>query len=121
MVQREVERERKFSAPAGFDPDLTGLIEVVSTATYELDAQYHDTLSCTLADNVCTMGGLRPASGGGYTIVEGDGLPYIHIIGHETRVDWSTLVSRLKAATTGHLCHQTFSASSASRASTHAR
>ena len=72
------------------------LLRLFSTFPYKRIA-----LSCTLADNVCTMGGLRPASGGGYTIVEGDGLPYIHIIGHETRVDWSTLVSRLKAATTG--------------------
>ncbi len=58
-------------------------------------------LSCTLANDVCTMGGIKPAEGGGYSIVEGDGLPYIHIIGHQTRVDWPTLLSRLQAATTG--------------------
>lgn len=58
-------------------------------------------LSCKLSGNVCTMGGIGPADGGGYTIVEGDGLPYIHIIGHQSRVDWPTLVSRLQAATTG--------------------
>lgn len=58
-------------------------------------------LSCTLANDVCEMGGLGPADGGGYDIVEGDGLPYIHIIGHQTQVDWSTLLARLQAATTG--------------------
>ncbi len=58
-------------------------------------------LSCTLANDVCIMGGIAPADGGGYTLVEGDGLPYIHIIGHQTRVDWATLVSRLQAATAG--------------------
>ncbi len=58
-------------------------------------------LSCTLAGDVCTMGGVAPADGGGYTIVEGGGLPYIKVIGHQTRVDWPTLLSRLKAATSG--------------------
>lgn len=58
-------------------------------------------LSCTLAGNVCTMGGVAPAEGGGYMIVEGSGLPYIKVIGHQTRVDWPTLLSRLRAATSG--------------------
>ena len=58
-------------------------------------------LSCTLVNDVCIMGGIAPADGGGYTLVEGDGLPYIHIIGHQTRVDWATLVSRVQAATAG--------------------
>ena len=58
-------------------------------------------LSCTLVGNVCTMGGIAPAEGGGYTIVEGSGLPYIKVIGHQTRVDWPTLLARLQAATSG--------------------
>lgn len=57
-------------------------------------------LSCTLQADVCRMGGL---DGGpdGYTIVEGSGLPHLEVIGHQTRVDWPTLVRRLKAAVEG--------------------
>ena len=72
------------------------LLRVFSSFSYS-----HIGLSCTLANDVCTMGGVGPADGGGYTIVAGSGLPYIHIIGHQRQVDWDTLVSRLKAATAG--------------------
>ena len=60
-------------------------------------------LSCRLDNNVCTMGGLGPAGGGagGYTIVEGSGLPRITVVGHQRRVDWPVLVARLQAATSG--------------------
>jgi len=57
-------------------------------------------LSCRLADNVCEMAGLD-SSRGGYTIVEGSGLPRITVVGHQRRVDWPVLVARLKAATAG--------------------
>ncbi|HHU39523.1 MAG TPA: CYTH and CHAD domain-containing protein [Propionibacterium sp.] len=50
MPERSLELERKFSAPAGFVPDLAGLVEIASVATHELDAAYHDTLVCALAD-----------------------------------------------------------------------
>lgn len=59
-------------------------------------------LSCTLANDVCTMGGLDGGSGG-YTIVEGAGLPRVTVIGHQRRVDWPVLVARLKAATEGQV------------------
>ncbi|TAN07935.1 MAG: hypothetical protein EPN36_00865 [Rhodanobacteraceae bacterium] len=62
-------------------------------------------LSCTLAHGVCSMGGINPdpdPDAGGYTIVEGSGLPRITVIGHERSVDWATLVSRLKAVTEGN-------------------
>ncbi|MGH8145711.1 MAG: hypothetical protein ACREPY_05215 [Rhodanobacteraceae bacterium] len=61
-------------------------------------------LSCTLAQGVCTMAGIQPdpdSDNSGYTIVEGSGLPHITVIGHERKVDWATLVSRLKSATQG--------------------
>ncbi|MBS0383163.1 MAG: hypothetical protein JSR56_12100 [Proteobacteria bacterium] len=61
-------------------------------------------LSCVLADGVCAMGGINPdpdPDSGGYTIVEGSGLPRITVIGHQHAVDWATLVNRLKAATEG--------------------
>jgi hypothetical protein len=57
-------------------------------------------LSCRLADNVCTMGGLDSANGG-YTIVRGSGLPHLTVVGHQRRVDWPVLVARLKAAIGG--------------------
>lgn len=62
-------------------------------------------LSCTLANGVCTMGGITPdpdADDNGYTIVEGSGLPRITVIGHQREVDWATLVGRLKSATEGN-------------------
>lgn len=61
-------------------------------------------LSCKLANGVCTMGGIvpDPDSGPGYTIVEGSGLPRITVIGHQRKVDWATLVSRLKSVAEGN-------------------
>lgn len=57
-------------------------------------------LSCTLKGSVCQMGGLD-SSDGGYTIVEGNGLPRLQVIGHQTQVDWPTLVRRLEATAHG--------------------
>lgn len=57
-------------------------------------------ISCKLKDNICTMDGIGSA-GDGYTIVAGGGLPRIQVVGFRRRVDWPTLVSRLKAATEG--------------------
>jgi hypothetical protein len=57
-------------------------------------------LGCRLRDNVCDMAGVGSA-GDGYTIVEGSGLPRIQVVGFRRRVDWPTLVDRLKAATEG--------------------
>jgi hypothetical protein len=58
-------------------------------------------LNCTLHGAVCEMGGLENEDGG-YTIVEGSGLPHLEVIGHQTRVDWPTLVRRLREAVNGH-------------------
>ena len=55
---------------------------------------------CRLRDNVCFMDGLGSA-GDGYIIVQGSGLPQINVVGFRKRVDWPTLVDRLKAATQG--------------------
>ncbi len=60
-------------------------------------------LSCVLSNNVCTMGGIEPSTGTGYTIVQGSGLPQVSVIGHQRRVDWPVLVSRLTAATQGQM------------------
>lgn len=57
-------------------------------------------LGCQLRDNVCRMDGVDSA-GDGYTIVQGAGLPRIQVVGFRRRVDWPTLVARLKAATEG--------------------
>ena len=62
-------------------------------------------LSCKLVDGVCGMAGITPdpdPDEPGYTIVEGSGLPHITVIGHEHKVDWATLVSRLKSVTQGN-------------------
>jgi hypothetical protein len=52
-------------------------------------------LSCRLANDVCIMGGVVPAPGGGYYIVKGKGLPRIDVIGSQFRVAWTTLVRQL--------------------------
>jgi len=57
-------------------------------------------LNCTLQGAVCKMSGLNSDSGG-YTIVEGSGLPHLQVIGHQTQVDWPTLVTRLTDAIHG--------------------
>ena len=54
-------------------------------------------LNCRLQGSLCHMSGLEPTTDG-YTIVEGSGLPHLEVIGHESDVDWPTLVRRLKAA-----------------------
>jgi len=57
-------------------------------------------LGCRLENAVCHMRGLD-ADGARYTLVEGRGLPRIQIVGHQSEVDWSVLVERLKAAASG--------------------
>ncbi|WP_266167936.1 hypothetical protein [Dyella subtropica] len=57
-------------------------------------------LNCVLQGTVCRMGGLD-GDADGYTIVEGSGLPRLQVVGHQTQVDWPTLVRRLKAASEG--------------------
>ncbi len=54
-------------------------------------------LNCTLQGSVCEMSGLKPVDDG-YLIVDGRGLPHLTVIGHQHRVSWPVLVSRLKAA-----------------------
>lgn len=57
-------------------------------------------LNCRLQGSLCQMSGLG-AGGNGYTILEGSGLPHLSVIGHQTRVDWPTLVARLRTAIGG--------------------
>lgn len=63
-------------------------------------------ISCRLANEVCEMGGLQPSDSGrsqagGFTIVEGAGLPRLTVVGFNRRVDWPTLVERLTAVSRG--------------------
>ena len=53
-------------------------------------------LSCRLANDVCTMGGVLEKDGG-YYIVKGAGLPRINVIGSQKRVAWTRLVHQLGA------------------------
>jgi hypothetical protein len=65
-------------------------------------------ISCRLANEVCTMGGLTggDTSGsetGGFTIVQGSGIPHLTVVGFNRRVDWPTLVERLTAVSKGDI------------------
>jgi len=51
-------------------------------------------IGCRLRNEICTMSGLHSA-GGGFTIVEGSGLPRLDVVGFNREVDWPTLVERL--------------------------
>jgi hypothetical protein len=55
-------------------------------------------LHASLQNGVCTLGGLD-GNDTGYSIVEGSGLPFVHVTGTQTRIDWPVLVHRLKTAT----------------------
>ncbi|WP_108472972.1 hypothetical protein [Rhodanobacter thiooxydans] len=57
-------------------------------------------LNCTLQGTLCRMSGLETTDDG-YTIVEGSGLPRLQVVGHQTQVDWPTLVRRLQEAIHG--------------------
>lgn len=52
-------------------------------------------LGCRLKNNICTMRGVMPAKQG-YYIVKGGGLPRIDVMGYNSRVNWQTLLNRLK-------------------------
>jgi hypothetical protein len=54
-------------------------------------------LSCRLANDVCTMGGVEPSSNG-YYIIKGAGLPRIDVVSSQRQVAWTRLVRQLVAA-----------------------
>ncbi|HEY0230622.1 MAG TPA: hypothetical protein VGC55_05175 [Dokdonella sp.] len=66
-------------------------------------------IRCRLIDEVCLMSGIDPlptqaanvADADGYTIVDGSGVPRIRIVGHRRRVDWPTVVRRLRESMQG--------------------
>jgi hypothetical protein len=65
-------------------------------------------ISCRLANEVCAMGGLGGANtsgseSGGFTIVEGAGIPHLTVVGFNRMVDWPTLVERLSAVSKGEV------------------
>lgn len=57
-------------------------------------------LDVSLQNGVCALSGLDGDTSG-YSIVEGTGLPYVHVTGTQARIDWPLLLHRLKVATQG--------------------
>jgi hypothetical protein len=57
-------------------------------------------LDISLQNGVCSLSGLD-GDASGYSIVEGSGLPYLHVTGTQNRIDWPLLLKRLKTATQG--------------------
>jgi len=65
-------------------------------------------IRCQLNNEACQMGGLEDShtprsDSSGFTIVEGAGLPRLTVVGFNRRVDWPTLVERLKAIGKGEV------------------
>ncbi len=63
-------------------------------------------IGCRLANEVCRMSGIEGDTGGGsdsggFTIVEGAGLPRLDVVGYNRNVDWPTLVERIAAVGKG--------------------
>ncbi len=56
-------------------------------------------LSCTLQNGVCEMGGAGPAEQGFYIVRGGGFPPRIDVLGYNKKVDWNTLLERLKTVT----------------------
>ncbi len=52
-------------------------------------------VSCRLENGVCEMDGVEAAAQGSY-LVKGSGLPRIDIVGYNHRVDWASLIGKLK-------------------------
>lgn len=57
-------------------------------------------INASLQNGICTLGGLE-GDASSYTIVEGSGLPYLHVVGDQGKVDWAVFLHRLKAASQG--------------------
>jgi len=57
-------------------------------------------LDVSLRNGLCTLRGLD-GDASGYSIVEGTGLPYLHVTGTQNRIEWPVLIRRLKTATQG--------------------
>ena len=67
-------------------------------------------LRCRLTKEVCLMGGIDPlpdmptapdSAADRYTIIEGSGVPRLDVVGHRRRVDWPTLVRRVRESMQG--------------------
>jgi len=59
-------------------------------------------IGCYLHQGVCQMTGASAAREG-YYLIKGGGIPSIDIIGFNTRVNWTTLVNRLKRITANNM------------------
>jgi hypothetical protein len=57
-------------------------------------------INANLENGICTLSGLE-GDANSYTIVEGNGLPSLHVVGEQGRIEWPVFLHRLKAATQG--------------------
>ncbi|MFN3310703.1 MAG: hypothetical protein ACK40R_03230 [Thermomonas sp.] len=97
---------RRISQRAVQDISRVGGASLVQSLQGQLIALFQDFgyrrigIGCRLANQVCAMSGLR-SEGNAFTIVEGQGLPRLDVVGHHPAVDWPTRVERLLAAGKG--------------------
>jgi len=73
----------------------SAMMRLFKTASYKRMG-----LNVALQNGVCRLSGLD-GEASGYSIVEGSGLPYMHVTGTQNRIEWPLLVKRLKTATQG--------------------
>ncbi len=76
----------------------TGLISRTFLRVFEDFGYDRLGLGLKLSGQVCRLRGITPAPNG-YYIVTGGGLPRIDVIGYNRRIDWQTLLARLKRIT----------------------
>lgn len=97
---------RRISQRAVQDIGSVGGASFVQTLQGKLIALFQDFgyrrigIGCRLENQICAMSGLH-SEGNAFTIVEGQGLPRLDVVGHNRAVDWPTLVERLMAAGKG--------------------
>ncbi|GGA17363.1 DUF748 domain-containing protein [Dyella nitratireducens] len=73
----------------------SAMMRLFKTASYKRMG-----INVALQSGICTLSGLD-GEASGYSIVEGSGLPYLHVTGTQNRIEWPLLIRRLKTATQG--------------------
>lgn len=89
---------------------LSGNLQTMALKVFDTFGYRRFGLRCRLTKEVCLMGGIDPlpdapaapdSAADRYTIIEGSGVPRLDVVGHRRRVDWPTLVRRVRESMQG--------------------